>query len=96
MLTLLWFLTELLGRFDQPVWPRPLKSFQLCLGKPAEEERGIVLVEKWGLVWLTEVIVLQSILEGQAAVETVAFWPSRHRGRMNRCTRIFLITVTCL
>lgn len=34
-------------------------------------KREIVLVEKWGLVSVTEIILLQRILEGKVAVETV-------------------------
>lgn len=34
-------------------------------------KREIVLVEKWGLVSVTEIILLQRILKGKVAVETV-------------------------
>lgn len=34
-------------------------------------KREIVLVEKWGLVSVTQIILLQRILQGNVAVETV-------------------------
>lgn len=42
------------------LWASKLCRASSCAEKGEEKERDAVLVEKWGLVWVTEIIVLQS------------------------------------